>query len=156
MNILHITEIVDIGIEKEKKRRDFYGQVAAHFPQPDLKALFGRLRDWEEEHIRKFSEIKSKVDQQPPAESYPGELSLYMRSLVDDRLYQDIAPESFSKKVASPQEAIRMGIAFEKDAVLFFSELKKYCAETDQQVIEQLINEEKQHIVYLSELRAKI
>ncbi len=156
MNILHITEIVDVGIEKEKKRRDFYAQAAVHFSQPELKALFLRLREWEEEHIKKFSEIKSRVDQQAPAESYPGELSLYMQSLVDDRLYQDVSPENFGKRVTSPQEAVRLGISFEKDAVLFFSELKKYCAEADQQVIEQLINEEKQHIVYLSELRVKV
>lgn len=153
MNILHISEVVDLGIEKEKKRRDFYGQAAARFSEPGLKGLFTRLRDWEDTHIKKFTAIKNELSAEESAESYPGELSLYMQSLVEDRLYQDISPESFSKKVASPLDAIRYGIAFEKDAILFFSELKDYCIDAHREVIQQLINEEKQHIVYLAELR---
>ncbi|MDD5254543.1 MAG: ferritin family protein [Candidatus Omnitrophica bacterium] len=156
MDILHISEIVDIGIEKEKKRRDFYAQAAEHFPQPELRELFIRLKDWEDMHIRKFTEIRQTLGNGESAESYPGELSLYMQSLVDDRLYQEVSAAGFKKNVSSPEEAIRYGITFEKDAVLFFTELKNYCAQAHRGIIDKLIDEEKQHIVYLSELRGKI
>ena len=35
-NILHVQDVVDIGIEKEKARRDFYNQVANHFNDTEI------------------------------------------------------------------------------------------------------------------------
>ena len=54
-NIFHVSEVVGLGIEKEIKRRDFYAEVARQFPQPELRELFEKLRDWEETHIKKFT-----------------------------------------------------------------------------------------------------
>ena len=36
-NVFNAAEIIDMGIEKEKRRRDFYGAVAAKFKEKDLK-----------------------------------------------------------------------------------------------------------------------
>ena len=57
------------------------------------------------------------------AESYPGEMQAYMDSLVDDKLYGAVSPESFAENVKTPTEAINYGIGFEKDAILLFMEL---------------------------------
>lgn len=156
MNIFHISEIVDLGIEKEKKRRDFYAQAASVFAEPALKELFTQLKDWEEMHIKKFTDIRNSLDRDEAAESYPDELRLYMQSLVDERLYQKVSVNEFSKNVKTTVDAIEVGISFEKDAVLFFSELLNYTADAHKQVIRQLIEEEKKHIVYLAELRKKV
>ncbi|MBP7216250.1 MAG: ferritin family protein [Candidatus Omnitrophica bacterium] len=155
MNILHIAEIVDSGIEKEKKRRDFYALAAQKFNHQELKALFLQLAQWEETHITKFSAIRASLQDDTAAESYPGELTEYMQSLVSDKLYQDVTPASFAQKVASVKDALIYGISFEKDAILFFSELLNYTADPQKKVIQQLIDEEKQHIVFLALLLEK-
>jgi rubrerythrin len=54
-NVFNAAEIIDMGIEKEKKRRDFYALVAESFSDEEIKGLFTKLRDWEETHIEKFS-----------------------------------------------------------------------------------------------------
>jgi len=156
MNIFHISEVVDMGIEKEKKRRDFYDLVAKSFQEEASKKLFLRLRDWEVTHIKKFTEIKESLGETEAAESYPGELSAYMRSLVDDKLYNQVTPQEFSQNVKSVLDAIQYGLGFEKDAILFFSEFKAYASDTHKEVIEQLINEEKQHIIYLVNLKKEM
>lgn len=156
MNVFKVGEVIDMGIEKEKKRRDFYGAAAENFAENmELRDLFTKLRDWEEGHIKKFAEIREGVKDRT-LESYPGELSGYMQVLVDDRLYGEVTPGSFKENVASPADALEYGISFEKDAILFFSELLPYVGAGKTEAIEALIAEEKEHLVHLSEMKKKL
>jgi len=156
MNIFSISEIVDLGIEKEKKRRDFYGLCAEKFNDKNIKELFIKLRDWEETHIRKFTEIRASVKELRETENYEGELNFYMQALLDDKLYSDVCPGKFGANVKAPLDAILYGIGFEKDAIIFFNEIMNYTVDARKEVIKKLIEEEKQHIVYLSLLREKL
>ncbi len=154
-NVFNIAEVIDMGIEKEKKRRDFYGRVSEAFKEEDMKKLFARLRDWEDEHIKKFGEIRDTINIDESHESYRGELAEYMKALVDDILYSQVSAKDFAKNVRSPKAAIQYGIGFEKDAILFFNELLIYMEPVHTEKVRVLIDEEKKHIVYLSELRRK-
>jgi len=157
MGLFNITEIVDMGIEKEKKRRDFYDLVSRTFADKEIKDFFTKLKDWEETHIKKFGEIKSSLNQDAATDSYPGELQDYITTIVDDKLYEEVSVVGFSKNVKSPLDAIRYGIGFEKDAIIFFSEFLPYISSRENKdAIEKLIDEEKQHVVYLVGLRKKI
>ncbi|MBD3178340.1 MAG: hypothetical protein GF417_01340 [Candidatus Latescibacteria bacterium] len=157
MSVLKPAEIVEIGIEKEKKRRDFYALAAEQFEDNDpLAELFIKLRDWEAEHIRKFNEIRSKIAGGGYAEDYPGEMEGYMDALVNSDLYDDINPEDFAKSITTPAQALDRGIAFEKDAILFFSGLSRFLDESFGDIIKQLIDEERQHMVYLAKLKKEI
>ena len=155
LNVFNIAEVIDMGIEKEKKRRDFYERVSESFKEADMKKLFSRLRDWEDEHIKKFAAIRDTVNIDESQESYEGELAAYMKALVDDLLYNQVSAKEFRKFVKSPKSAIQYGIGFEKDAILFFNELLKYMEPIHTEKIQLLIDEEKKHIVYLAELRQK-
>ena len=154
-NLFNAAEVIDMGIEKEKKRRDFYGYVALKFKEKDTAELFSRLRDWEETHIKKFSEIRATLEESETTESYAGELVTYVKATVDDILYKQISAEWFSKNVPDAMTAIRYGIGFEKDAILFFNELLKYMTPYHKEKVQELIDEEKKHLVYLNELKQK-
>jgi rubrerythrin len=154
-NVFSAAEIIDMGIAKEKKRRDFYAYTADKFKEGDIKELFSRLRDWEEEHIKKFTAIRNTTQTYETAESYAGELADYIKYAVDDMQYNQITAKWFAKNITEPLEAIKYGIGFEKDAILFFSELLKYMMGPDREKVEVLIQEEKKHLIYLSELKKK-
>ena len=156
MNIFNMSEIADLGIEKDKKRRDFYGLAAERFSDKNMKELFIRLRDWEEDHIKKFTEIRGSIKDIRETESYEGELNSYMQALLDDNLYNDVSPAKFSVNVKTPLDAISYGIGFEKDSIIFFNEIMNYTVDARKDVIKKLIEEEKQHIVYLVHLKEKI
>ncbi len=156
MNIFSLSEIVDLGVEKEKKRRDFYGLCAERFSRKEMKELFGKLKDWEEEHIKKFSGIRASIKEIKETEGYEGELNSYMQALLDDKLYNDVSPSKFSANVKTPLDAISYGIGFEKDSIIFFGEIMNYTADDRKDVIKKLIEEEKQHIIYLANLKEKV
>ena len=156
-DILQPAEIVEIGIEKEKMRRDFYALAAEHFKTDKaLRDLFARLRDWEVEHIRRFTEIRDHIAKAQYTESYAGETEAYMGALVDSDLYAEITPERFAATVTSPVEALDRGIGFEKDAILFFGSLSKFIDASSNEIIRTLIKEEQQHMLYLFEMKKKI
>jgi rubrerythrin len=154
-NVFNVAEVIDMGIEKEKKRRDFYGLAASKFKEKDMKDLFTRLRDWEAEHIKKFTDIRNSVEDSEVIETYQGEFEAYIKALVDDMLYNQVSPGQFEKNVKVPLDAIKYGIEFEKDAILFFRELLSYMTESHTEKVEELIGEEKKHIIFLTELKRK-
>ena len=154
-NLFTAAEIIDMGIAKEKKRRDFYGYAADKFKNKDMKDLFSRLRDWEEEHIRKFTAIRESTQTYEVSESYQGEFGAYMKFVVDDILYKQVSAEWFASNVKNEITAIQYGIGFEKDAILFFTELAKYMMSPHKEKVEELIGEEKKHLICLSELKKK-
>lgn len=156
MNIFSISEIVDLGIEKEKKRRDFYGMCAEEFDHKEMKDLFTKLRDWEETHIKKFSGIRDSIKEPRETEGYEGEMNSYMQALLDDKLYNDVSPAKFSANVKTPLDAISYGIGFEKDSIIFFNEIMNYTVDARKEIVKELIKEEKQHIVYLALLKERI
>ncbi len=153
MNIFNISEIADLVIEKEKKRRDFYGLCAERFGDSKIKGLFVKLRDWEETHIKKFTEIRASMKDVRETEAFEGEFSSYMQALLDDKLYNDVSPAKFSANVKAPLDAVQYGIGFEKDSIIFFNEILSYTVDARKEVIKKLIEEEKQHIVYLVRLK---
>lgn len=154
-NVFNAAEIIDMGIEKEKKRRDFYALAAENFSDEEIKELFTKLRDWEETHIEKFSEIRDTVKDLETTGSYPGELEDYMNVLIDEKLYSVTTPEVFAMEVPTPRIAITRGMDFEKDAILFFTELLPHMPEHNKPAIQQLIDEEKQHLIFLARLKTK-
>jgi rubrerythrin len=121
-----------------------------------MKELFTKLRDWEETHIEKFTEIRNKVREPEATDAYPGELNDYIKAFVDDRLYNEVSPSSFSKNVKSALSAVQYGIGFEKDAILFFREVLTFMGTADRDTIQELIDEEKQHLIYLVGLKDKL
>jgi rubrerythrin len=154
-NVFTAAEVIDMGIEKERKRRDFYGYVADKFNDKEMKELFSRLRDWEDMHIKKFTEIRDSTQDYEIAESYEGEFGAYIRFVVDDLLYKQMSREWFSENIKEPVAAIRYGIGFEKDAILFFNELIAYMMPPHREKIKELVEEEKRHLIYLSGLKKK-
>ena len=157
MAVLQPSDIVDIGIEKEIKRRDFYALAAEHFSDnADLAKLFSQLRDWEEGHIKKFQRIREEVKGGNYAESYPGEIHEYMAAVVNSDLYEDLNAESFALTIKTPEAALDAGIGFEKDAILFFGGLANFVDPKAREVIQELILEEQQHMLQLFEMKKRL
>jgi rubrerythrin len=154
-NLFNAAEVIDMGIAKERKRRDFYALVAKTFKEKDMQKLFSDLAGWEDEHVKKFTEIRNTVEESEVIESYQGEFEAYITALVDDMQYKQISAANFSKYVKKPIDAIRYGMGFERDAILFFGELMRHMTPRHQEKILELINEEKKHLLYLAKLKTK-
>jgi len=154
-NLFNSAEVIDMGIAKEKKRRDFYRLAAKKFKDKEMRELFTQLGDWEDEHVKKFTDIRNTIEESEVFESYQGEFEAYIKSLVDDMLYKQVSPANFAKYVRNPLTAIRYGMGFERDSILFFGELMRHMTAHHQEKIVELIGEEKKHLLYLARVRTK-
>jgi rubrerythrin len=155
-NIFKIIEVVDLGIEKEKKRKEFYALAAVNFQDKALKELFTKLSNWEDEHIRRFTEIRDSLNDYETMESSKGELNDCISVFLQDTLYQNVNPALFRETIKTPIQAIEMGMEFEKDAILLFNELINRTEPSFTGTIKTLIQEEKQHLVYLNDMRKQL
>jgi len=151
-----LQEIIDMTLEKEKMRRDFYLEAAKRFNKQIIKDLFLELSEWEAMHVQKVDELKSKLEGTELIESYAGDLQAYFRSVVDSELYEASSMEDFVKGIKDEKEAIDWAISFEKDAVLFFNEFLALSNLSERGMIEKLRDEEKNHIMYLARLKENL
>ena len=157
MAVFKMAEIMDMGIEKEKKRRDFYYQARDAFPAENLKKLFGDLAKWEEDHVKLFSQIKQELcEEQETYQTYEGELADYIEAYLDSKLYYEVDGERFGQSIKTPEEALFMAMNFEKDAIIFFSELLNFIGDQHKETVKKLIKEEKGHLVYLHNMRKEL
>jgi rubrerythrin len=148
-------EIMDMGIEKEKLRRDFYAELAKKFPVGKLHDLFVQLKKWEDLHVEMIIKLRDKLDEPHLFEFSAGDLEPYWQFLLKDKLHNLISAADFCKKVETPLQALDYAIGFEKDAVLFFSELVDVVDAKHKPIIAKLVEEEKKHVVHLSEQKAE-
>ena len=55
--------------------------------------------------------------------------------------------KGLASKVKDVVEGIDLGIKAEKDAIVFYEEMKRYVKEKDKGIIDELIQEEKKHLI---------
>lgn len=149
--MIRLETILEIGLEKEKARQSFYKCMAEQTDQEAFKVLFTKLSDWEKGHVKVFEQFKSSLGGQ----SVPldGEMADYFEAMIEGRFYDQMDSDAFLKDLDSPLDAVEIAISFEKDAILFFMELLSHVHASAKPVIQKLIEEERQHIVYLIKLK---
>lgn len=156
-NIFAGSEIVEIGIQIEKNGRDFYNALAKKSKNSKAQDIFKFLAGEEEKHIAIFQKILDSVQKYEPAESYPGEYFAYMDALASEYVFtQKDKGKDIAQKTKSDKEAVDKGIGFEKDSIVFYEGMKRVVPEYDLKIIEQLIEQEKNHLKQLIELKSKL
>jgi len=147
-------EVLEMAKEIEKKGRDFYTFYAEKTDKGDLKELFLRLAGDEKEHYQKFDELskqaKKEADQNM-AYIYNREVSAYLRSLVEFSVFpsREEEEEEFPD-LENLNEVFNLAIMAEKESILFYQEMKEYDRGASADILQVLIEEEKQHLLDLT------
>jgi rubrerythrin len=154
--IFSAREIAEAAVEKEKKRKGFYATVTALSTGKEMKDLFQFLTDEEDKHVTAFMQIRDNLPVEAQAEEYNEDMEAYMDSVIDDRLYADIDSKEFVQKAIDAKDVFRLAIGFEKDAILYFREFLPFLSDSDQKIVEELIEQEKGHIRKLAEVQKRM
>ena len=155
-NIFSATEVVEIAIQIEKNGRDFYNGAAGVSTDKDAKLLFEFLSREEARHIKSFEGLLSKVKKYDPVEAYPEEYFSYIKTLSGDHIFtKEQKGEKVASLIKTDLEAIELGVALEKDSILFYQEIKKVVLENEHKIIDKLLDEERMHLKKLTGLREK-
>jgi rubrerythrin len=116
----------------------------------DIKGLFYDLAEKEILHISIFQKLAEKFD----AESFDfstEDASDYIAHLAESHIFGK--PDSgvnLAKSLKTPQEGLEAAYKFENDSVAFYTELLKYTRSDSKRLVQQIIDEEKEHASEIS------
>jgi rubrerythrin len=150
-------EIIEVAVEIEKNGRDFYNSTAARLKDEKAKELFKFMAEEESQHIIDFKGILSTVMKQDPCESYPQEYFSYLNAIAGQYVFtgkQEMKDRT--KNIETDKDALDFSLGMEKDSILFYEEIKRMLSDKDKQLIEQIIEQEKNHVKKLWGLRARL
>jgi len=139
-------EIIDIAVRIEENGNEFYTNAAEMIGESnDTKSLFLDLAEKEILHISIFQKLADKFD----AESFDfqqGDASDYINHLAESHIFgKPDSGKELAKKITSPKEALDIAFKFENDSVAFYTELLKYARSDSKRLVQQIIDEEKEH-----------
>jgi rubrerythrin len=153
-----IKEIIDIAVGMEEAGMAFYKSVAEKFEDEHIKDIFLYLAKQEIEHKKTFQDLGSKIGNSEG--KFNDEYYLYMKALGGDRIYADENEDldAVMAKIHTPVDAINKGFQDEKEAILFYNEIKKLY-EDDKEIagiLDRIIEEERKHALRLWDLKERL
>jgi len=154
MESFSIREVIEQAIQTEKLGREFYTKMSERFENDSkLKNFFDELALMEVEHEKKFSGLREKISDEN-LENWD-EAANYLRAIVESEFFLG-KNKSLPSLVHlnSVKDAVGYALKFEKETLLYYVGLQPSISENE--VIDKIINEEKSHIMWLSEFKKRL
>ena len=155
----NVDEIFEMAELIERNGARFYREIAEGSPKDDVRNLFLKFAEMEEEHEKVFISMRvelSDEDKKAAIFDPEGESAQYLRALADLRVFDGNAGEGFviSEDLTEEEQvkrALRTAISLEKESILFYEGMKEYVPEgLGKNRINDIIKEEMKHIRILS------
>jgi rubrerythrin len=147
-------EVMEMAVATERGGKLFYEQVARKTASNELRRLFSFLGDEESRHIAVFQDIARTIRERPEELAYNWEEAVpYLDAIVESRYFLggDKAL-ALAEAATTPQEAVQHALGFEKETLLFYTEMLNMVAAGTRPAVERLVAEEKTHVVRLKQL----
>jgi len=152
-----VSEIVQMAIDEEHNGTIFYETLQKVATSPALKEFAKRLAIEEHGHEKAFTELRESLEAYDPPETYPGEYADYVNVLVSGKTFpEDEDAAKLAREAGGDVQAIDTAIRFEKNTLLFLNEMRRLVPDRDQPTIEELVEEERRHLVELTKIRADL
>lgn len=152
-----VAEIVKLGIEIEKNGNAFYAALTENAQRDDIATLFRFLAEQEKQHVSVFKKILESVEAGQPQEIYPDDYFAYMHDLASEHVF--LEPDKgqvLAERITDDKEAITLALMFEESSIRFFENMKKGFSKNDKEVVNKLIEQEKEHIQKIKSIEATI
>ena len=149
-------EVIEQAVQTERLGCEFYTAMAKRFKENDkLKNLFEMLAVNEQQHEKRFSELKNKIKIKNEEVEGWEDVSQYLRAIVESEFFLGKNKSLPSlEHVKTIVDALNFALGFEKETLLYYHSLKDIIDEKD--VMNDIIKEEKQHIIWLHELKRSL
>ncbi|MCJ8500544.1 ferritin-like domain-containing protein [Desulfatitalea alkaliphila] len=148
-------DICDIAIQIERNGEAAYRRASREATDPEVARLLAAMADQERDHAHWFEHLDPACRADVPK----SRLAAMGRELLQNIMAQQtfsLDPQRLAD-ASDLAEVLAQSIEFENDTVLFYEMLHDFL--DDQQVMTQLegiIQEERNHIVQLKEMAAKV
>ncbi len=145
-------EVMEMAKDIEKRGKRFYLKHAEATENRDLRELFKRLASDEQDHYEKFVALTEELKNGSEDEDYLYEedVSAYFKYLVEFSIFPDDDSEESIEALNDVKKALKLAIQAEKDSILFYKEMCENNEGKTLDVVEKLIEQEKEHLRSLS------
>lgn len=157
-------ELMQLAIQIEKNGKKYYQAMTEKADNPKVKDIFTFLAREEQNHLDTFVGIRNKIieneaDYAVADEYQTAEMYAYVEAMSDGQVFPNtLSYADVIKEIKTDEQAICHAITFEKDTILFFYEIMSMFKgnESAKAIIEELIRQEKTHVVRLHTLLAQV
>ena len=154
MEKFSIREIIEQAIQIERLGNEFYTRMSEKFKDHgDLKKLFETLAAHEVRHGNSFIALKENLGEGEP-EGWD-EVIPYLSAIVDSEFFlgKDKCLPSL-EHVTTAFDAVDFALCFERETLLYYYALRE--ATKEKEIVDKIIGEEKNHIIWLTNLRKSL
>ena len=151
-------DIIEMAVQAKGRGVELYMLLARNSENYHVGRLFTELAKDEQRHRIQLEKMLSSLSGKEREEAYPGERSLYLRALVDANTFNcDEAKKKTLETTISEEEALKAGINFEKDFMLFLHDLKLHTSEkASEGVVDSLLEDEIKHLSEMFKLKDEL
>jgi rubrerythrin len=151
--IFQVNEVVSIAVEIEKRGEAFYLKMAEKAKDGRVKDTLKFLAGEEVKHQTTFSQLLAKLEPlKIPAGELESDYWSYVNDLVDSHfLFDSSENQRLISGADSDQEMVRLAMGFEKESILFFTEMKGLVPAEHAKTVDACIQEERTHLRKLAQ-----
>lgn len=157
MALFNMRDIFAVAIKIEERGETFYREVARRVTQESVQKLFTQLANDEVEHKRIFNQMAQQLGEHNLAQDAQKEFLSYLEAFSESLIFEE--PDKLPYDVQQAfdlQRAVLYAIEKELDSVLFYKEVKEMVPASEQGLLDQIISEERRHVVNLSWLKINL
>lgn len=148
------SELLEAALGIEKNGAAFYNALAEKARDESARAIYERLAAEEIKHQKTFQAMLDAVGSYQPPEGYSQDYARYLKSLVDSSVFTSVSQaQQRAAQASSPAQALDIGIQAEKDSILFYTEMQNLVKPADRQLVLRIIDEEREHLNRLAQLK---
>lgn len=149
-----ISEVIEQAVQTEKLGAGFYRDMAGRFESnKKISRLFRTFADMESAHELKFTEIKNRAKDEK-IEGWE-EVSQYLRAIVESAFFLGKGKSmSAMRNIKTASDAINYALGFEKETLLYYLGIREHIK--GKKAINEIIKEEKSHIMLLSKYKKNL
>jgi len=151
-SITSIEAVLDLAVWLEKHGQSFYENARDAVHEVELQETFAALAAEEKKHCAIYTDLYQLYTGKPTeGEKLLGEYGKFIQLLI-----KEITQSLEFEGLLSQEELINQALQFEKNTLLYFSEVKPLFRGKAGALIEAICREEKRHIQQLLESRESL
>jgi len=154
--LLEVREILEFAVYIEQRGYEFYVGAIKKFSEKRPSELFQYLADEEFKHEEFFKRLLQESGG-VKGESLDPEYQAYMREFCKGHSLADRAvTKARLAQATSLEEVLEMAMGFEKDSIIFFSELKEIYTKDNFEAVDKIIREEMGHLRKIFQMKREL
>ncbi len=151
--LLTVNEILEFAVYIEERGYEFYVGAMKKFSAPEATRLFQYLADEEFKHEKVFNKLMQQSGDFKKRDADP-EHRAYLKEYCKAHALGD--REAIAEKLArlsTLEDILDLAMDFEKDSIVFFSELRELIAQGHAGPLEKIIREEMTHLRVIFQMK---